>query len=252
MKRCSRNRGEQQVMVQVCQCVIVFNMYVPIRQLTFSAYQRSHVLVTRLLNLVSFAFGRAAFQFVNNAVAIDCVGLGLSTESRLSVWVRDICHAVLFVFFVPEGCHGDVRLSVESLRVGTCSRFLWVASPNKENGNGDDDSANHANDDENFQLWGRRTWVLKKTGIVRRKHWEKLLSLVVDDLIPSYYFSMASIHHYFARKQVGDTQKRGKPEMRSSYRNSLDLHWSASARPSRGCASVPHLRYLSVSRHFNE
>ena len=64
--------------------------------------------------------------------------------------------------------------------------------------------------------------------------------------------SMASIHHYFARKQVGDTQKRGKPEMRSSCRKSLDLHWSASARPGRGSASVPHLRYLSVSRHFNE
>ena len=29
---------------------------------------------------------------------------------------------------------------------------------------------------------------------------------------------MASIHLYFARKQVGDTQKRGKPEMRSSCR----------------------------------
>ena len=25
--------------------------------------------------------------------------------------------------------------------------------------------------------------------------------------------AMVSIHHYFARKQVGDTQKRGKPEM---------------------------------------
>ena len=36
--------------------------------------------------------------------------------------------------------------------------------------------------------------------------------------------SMASIYHYFARKQVGDTQKCGKPEMRSSCRNSLDLH----------------------------
>ena len=34
---------------------------------------------------------------------------------------------------------------------------------------------------------------------------------------------MTSIHH-FARQQVGDTQKRGKPEMRSSCRNSLDLH----------------------------
>ena len=63
---------------------------------------------------------------------------------------------------------------------------------------------------------------------------------------------MASIHLYFARKQVGDNQKRGKPEMRSSCRKSLDLHWSASARPGRGPASVPHLRYLSVSRHFNE
>ena len=39
--------------------------------------------------------------------------------------------------------------------------------------------------------------------------------------------AMASIHLYFARKQVGDTPKRGKLEMRSSCRNSLDLHWSA-------------------------
>ena len=61
---------------------------------------------------------------------------------------------------------------------------------------------------------------------------------------------MASIHHYFARKQVGDTQKRGKPEMCSSCRKLLDLHWSASARPGRGSASVPHLRHLSVSRHW--
>ena len=65
-------------------------------------------------------------------------------------------------------------------------------------------------------------------------------------------FTMGSIHLYFARKQVGDTPKRGKPEMRSSCRNSLDLHWSAAARPGRGSASVPHLGYLSVSRHFNE
>ena len=63
---------------------------------------------------------------------------------------------------------------------------------------------------------------------------------------------MASIHLYFARKQVGDTPKRGKPEMRSSCRNSLDLQWSAAARPGRGSASVPHFGYLSVSRHFNE
>ena len=38
---------------------------------------------------------------------------------------------------------------------------------------------------------------------------------------------MASIHLYFTRKQVGDAPKRGKPEMRSSCRNSLDLHWLA-------------------------
>ena len=64
---------------------------------------------------------------------------------------------------------------------------------------------------------------------------------------------MASNPHYnFARKQVGDTRKRGKPEMRSSCRNSLDLHWSPWPRPGRRSASVPHLRYLSVSRHFNE
>ena len=50
---------------------------------------------------------------------------------------------------------------------------------------------------------------------------------------------MASIYLYFGGKQVGDTQKRGKPEMRSSCRKSLDLHWSASARPGRGPASVP-------------
>ena len=50
---------------------------------------------------------------------------------------------------------------------------------------------------------------------------------------------MASIHLYFVGKQVGDTQKRGKPEMRSSCRKSLDLHWLASARPGRGPASVP-------------
>ena len=43
--------------------------------------------------------------------------------------------------------------------------------------------------------------------------------------------SMASIHNNFARKKVRDTQKRGKPEMRGSCRNSLGLHWSASARP---------------------
>ena len=56
----------------------------------------------------------------------------------------------------------------------------------------------------------------------------------------------------FRGKASGDTQKRGKPEMRSSRRNSLDLHWSPWPRPGRGSASVPHLRYLSVSRHFNE
>ena len=36
--------------------------------------------------------------------------------------------------------------------------------------------------------------------------------------------TMASIHHYYPRKQVGDTQKHGKSEMRSSCRKSLDLH----------------------------
>ena len=63
--------------------------------------------------------------------------------------------------------------------------------------------------------------------------------------------TMASIHHYFARKQVGNTQKRGKPEMRSSCRNSIDLHWSPWPRPGRGSASVPHLRYLSVAILMN-
>ena len=66
---------------------------------------------------------------------------------------------------------------------------------------------------------------------------------------------MASIHHYFARKQVGDTNKRGKPEMRSLRRNSLDLHCSASIRPSRGCTSVPtpdtcqSVAILMIRRH---
>ena len=78
-----------------------------------------------------------------------------------------------------------------------------------------------------------------------------------SDVNGLFFFSnvggrMASIHHSFARKQMKDTQKRGKPELRSSCRKSLDLHWSASARPGRGSASVSHLRYLSVSRHFNE
>ena len=44
------------------------------------------------------------------------------------------------------------------------------------------------------------------------------------DTAPLTKVSMASIHLYFAGKQVGDTQKRGKPEMRSSCRKSLDLH----------------------------
>ena len=77
--------------------------------------------------------------------------------------------------------------------------------------------------------------------------WWRLCLILVSSKV-----TMASIHLYFAGKQVGDTQKRGKPEMRSSCRKSLDLPWSASARPGRGPASVPHLRYLSVSRHFNE
>ena len=44
-------------------------------------------------------------------------------------------------------------------------------------------------------------------------------------------FLMASIHLYFAGKQVGDTQKRGKPEMRSSCRKSLIGVGPARARP---------------------
>ena len=51
---------------------------------------------------------------------------------------------------------------------------------------------------------------------------------------------------------MGDTQKRRKPEMRSFCRNSLDFYWSPWPWPGRGSASVPYLRYLSVSRHFNE
>ena len=42
---------------------------------------------------------------------------------------------------------------------------------------------------------------------------------------------MASIHLYFAGKQVGDTQKRGKPEMRSSCRKSLIGVGPARPRP---------------------
>ena len=49
----------------------------------------------------------------------------------------------------------------------------------------------------------------------------------LDD-ITSYMLTknklLASIHNNFARKQVGDTQKRGKPEMLTSCRNSLDFH----------------------------
>ena len=78
---------------------------------------------------------------------------------------------------------------------------------------------------------------------------KEVLLVALKFLVP---LRMASIHLYFAGKQVGDTQKRGKLEMRSSCRKSLDLHWSASAPPGRSPASVPHLRYLSVSRHFNE
>ena len=44
---------------------------------------------------------------------------------------------------------------------------------------------------------------------------------------------MASIHHYFARKQVGDTQKRGKPEMRSSCK----IHSICTARLRPGPAA---------------
>ena len=51
----------------------------------------------------------------------------------------------------------------------------------------------------------------------------------------------------------GTLKSAGNPtEMRSSCRNSLDLHWSPWPQPGRESASVPHLRYLSVSRHFNE
>ena len=66
-------------------------------------------------------------------------------------------------------------------------------------------------------------------------------------LYPEWHDLMASIHLYFARKQVGDTPKFGKPEMRSSCRKFTRF-------PLIGCgsASVPHLGYLSVSRHFIE
>ena len=94
--------------------------------------------------------------------------------------------------------------------------------------------------------------ILPDADLLKSTKW--IVSLVLKGFSKFSFMinAMASIHHYFACEQVGDTQERGKPEMRSSCRNSLDLHWSASTRPSRGCASVPHLRYLSVSRHFNE
>ena len=46
-----------------------------------------------------------------------------------------------------------------------------------------------------------------------------------------FSLAMASIHLYFAGKQVGDTQKRGKPEMRSSCRKSLIGVGPARPRP---------------------
>ena len=55
---------------------------------------------------------------------------------------------------------------------------------------------------------------------------------------------------YFTRKQVGDAQKREKPEMRSSCRNSLALHWSAWPRL-RVCKCPPPQIPVSC-RHFNE
>ena len=81
-------------------------------------------------------------------------------------------------------------------------------------------------------------------------HWNQSGQLTI--IMVNGKFLMASIHLYFARKQVGDTPKRGKPNMRSSCRNSLDLHWSPWPWPGRGSASVPHLRYLSISSHLNE
>ena len=39
--------------------------------------------------------------------------------------------------------------------------------------------------------------------------------------------------------------------MPSAYSDSFGLHWSPWHRPGRGPESVPHLRYLSVSRHFD-
>ena len=79
---------------------------------------------------------------------------------------------------------------------------------------------------------------------------------------------MASIHLYFAGKQVGDTQKRGKHEMRSSCRKSLIGVGPARPRPrqlsptSDTCQSVailmnrPHCqtkekRRISLFRHTN-
>ena len=58
----------------------------------------------------------------------------------------------------------------------------------------------------------------------RSNHQGLLLKNIHGPFAHLLQFEMASIHYYFARKQVGDTQKRGKPEMRSSCRNSLDLH----------------------------
>ena len=44
-----------------------------------------------------------------------------------------------------------------------------------------------------------------------------------------FLMAMASIHHYFARKQVGDTQKRGKPKLQKFTRFALIC--VTSARP---------------------
>ena len=69
-----------------------------------------------------------------------------------------------------------------------------------------------------FHVWSYSWYKLRKAGpqLLARAPLQKII-------IKGTLRTMASIHHYFARKQVGDTQKRGKPEMRSSCRNSLDL-----------------------------
>ena len=67
--------------------------------------------------------------------------------------------------------------------------------------------------------------------IVSSANSEASLGLNASGIPVCFVISMASIHLYFAGKQVGDTQKRGKPEMRSSCRKSLIGVGPARLRP---------------------